>query len=193
MANEKLSGQLDSIRKRAELLISGLTPDQLTLRPDPSKWSIADCLQHLNLTAAAVQPKIAAAIEKGRRENLAGTGPFSPGPWGKLLIWIAEPPPKFRLRAPSHIAPTAGQTGSTQLMAEFMRFQDGWQKLIQDSEGLNQKKIKVESLFPGLPRLSLAAPIPWMLAHQRRHLLQAENVKRSITEQTLVAKASVQK
>ena len=74
-------------------------------------------------------------------------------------------------------------------MAEFMRFQDGWQKLIQDSEGLDQNKIKVESLFPGLPRLRLAAPIPWMLAHQRRHLLQAENVKRSITHQPLVAKA----
>lgn len=189
MANEKLSGQLDSIRKRAELLVSGLTPDQLTRRRDSAKWSIAECLQHLNLTAATVQPKIVAAIEKGKRENLTGTGPFSPGPLGKLLIWIAEPPPKFRLRTPRNIAPRAEQTGSAELIAEFMRFQDGWQMLIQDSEGLNLKKIKVESLFPGLPRLRLAAPIPWMLAHQRRHLLQAENVKRSITEKTFVAKA----
>lgn len=189
MGTEELAGQLELIRKRAELLVSGLTPDQITHRPDPAKWSIAECLQHLNLTAATVQPKIAAAVDTGRRENVTGTGPFSPGTLGKLLIWIAEPPPKFRLRAPRNIAPTAEQARSEELMAEFMRFQDGWQKLIQDSEGLNQKKIKVESLFPGVPRLRLAAPIPWMLAHQRRHLLQAENVKRSITQAPLVAKA----
>jgi DinB family protein len=182
-----LTDQLDEIRRRARDLVSGLTPDQFSRRPESEKWSIAECLQHLNLTAAAVQPKIAAAIEKGKRENV--TGPFSPGPLGKLLIWIAEPPPKFRLRAPRNIAPRADETGSAELLAEFMRFQDGWQKLIQDCEGLNQKTIKVQSLFPGLPRLRLAAPIPWMLAHQRRHLLQAENVKRNITNQPLVAKA----
>lgn len=189
MGAEELAGQLDSIRKRAQQLVSGLTPDQLTRRPHPAKWSIGECLQHMNLTAATVQPKIAAAIEKGKREKVTGTGPFSPGPLGKLLIWIAEPPPKFRLRAPRNIAPKPEQTGSPELIAEFMRFQDGWQKLIQDCEGLNQKKIKVESLFPGLPSLRLAAPIPWMLAHQRRHLLQAENVKRSIAGQPLVANA----
>lgn len=188
MIVDKLTAQVDAIRTRAQHLVCDLTPDQLTRRPAQGNWSIAECLQHLNLTAAAVQPKIAAAIEKGQRENLTGTGPFSPGPLGKLLMWMAEPPPKFRLRAPRNIAPRAEQTGSAELMAEFMRFQDGWQKLIQDSEGLNQKKIKVESLFPGLPRLRLAAPVPWMLAHQRRHLLQAENAKRNITDQRLVAK-----
>jgi len=189
MIVDELTGQLNAIRARAQQLVSDLTPDQFALRPDHTKWSIAECLQHLNLTAAAVQPKIAAAIEKGKRENVTSTGPFSPGPLGRLLMWIAEPPPKFRLRAPRNIAPHAEQTASAELMAEFMRFQDGWQKLIQDSEGLDQNKIKVESLFPDLPRLRLAAPIPWMLAHQRRHLLQAENVKRSITNQPLVAKA----
>jgi hypothetical protein len=28
--------------------------------------------------------------------------------------------------------------------------------------------------------MRLAAVLPWMMAHQRRHLLQAENVKRQI-------------
>lgn len=184
-----LTDQLDEIRRRTRDLVSGLTPDQFSRRPESEKWSIAECLQHLNLTAATVQPKIASAIETGRKENVTGTGPFSPGPLGKLLRWIAEPPPRFRLRAPRNIAPREEQTGSTELMAEFMRFQDGWQKLIQDSEGLDQNKIKVESLFPGLPRLRLAAPIPWMLAHQRRHLLQAENVKQSTADQPRAAKA----
>ena len=61
----QLEQELQEIRHRAEQLVAGLTPEQLTRRPDPAKWSIAECLAHLNLTAEFVQPKIAAAIEQG--------------------------------------------------------------------------------------------------------------------------------
>ncbi len=189
MASDELIGQLEAIRTRAQQLVSGLTTDQFTRRPKPSKWSIAECLAHLNLTAAAVQPKIAAAIEKGKKEKLTGTGPFSPGPMGKLLIWMAEPPPRFRMRAPKNIAPSVGCGDPEEVVADFMKVQDAWENLVRDCDGLDQNRVKVASLFPGLPRLRLAAPIPWLLAHQRRHLMQAENVKREITQQPSVANA----
>jgi hypothetical protein len=178
--SESLVQQVNECRSRVTQLTAGLTPEQLTRRPEPAKWSIAECLAHLNLAAAAIQPKVARAIEQGRKDNVTGDGPFSPGPLGRLLIWIAEPPPKFRMRAPKGIAPSVAQNDPAQVAAEFMRFQDGWEKLVRDSEGLDQNKLRTASPFPGLPRLRLAAPIPWMLAHQRRHLLQAENVKRQI-------------
>jgi len=174
---DRLILQVNECRRRAEQLTAGLTPEQVTRRPSPPKWSIAECLAHLNLTAAVVQPKIAWAIEQGKREDITGTGPFSPGFMGRLLIWIAEPPPKFRMPAPRRIAPGVGRSDSSQVMTDFMKVQDGWEKLIREGDGLDQHKVKVASPFPGMPRLRLAAPIPWMLAHQRRHLLQAENVK----------------
>ncbi len=182
MANDpaSLQRELNDIRRRAQELVSGLTPQQLTTRPDPSQWSIAECLSHLNLTAAVVQPKVAAAIEQGRKNNVKGTGPYAPGPMGRLLIWIAEPPPKFRIRAPKEIAPQVTHGDSSQVVADFNKVQDEWARLIRECDGLNQKKLKIASPFRGLPRLRLAAPIPWMMAHQRRHLLQAENVKRHI-------------
>jgi DinB family protein len=183
MALDELTGQLNATHARVRELVSGLSPDQLTRRPDPAKWSIAECLAHLNLTASIAQPKIAAAISHGRQANITGTGPFSPGIIGRLLIWIAEPPPKFNLRAPKYISPEIAHGDPAKVVADFQKFQDGWEKLIRDCEGLHQKRIKVPSLFPGMPRLRLAAPIPWLLAHQRRHLAQAEDVKRQITQQ----------
>lgn len=183
MVLHEITGEINAIRTRAQQLVSGLTPEHLTRRPDPAKWSIAECFQHLNRTAAAVQPKIAEAIEQGKKENITGIGPFSPGLLGRLAIWMAEPPPKFRLRAPKNIAPElAGDPSRT--IADFMKVQDGWEKLVRDCAGLDQNRITVPGLFPGLPPLRLAAPIPWMLAHQRRHLWQAENVKRQITQQS---------
>lgn len=173
---DSLLDQLQDIRCRTKDLVGGLTPEQLLQRPDPAKWSIAECLSHLNMMAATYQPFIDDAIRKGRDRKMVGEGPFSPGPMGRLLTWIAEPPPKFRLRAPKKILPQSSITDPAQVVAEFMRLQDEWQRQIQESEGLDLKRIKCGSPFPPL-RLRLAAPVPWMLAHERRHLLQAEKVK----------------
>ncbi|MGB8132047.1 MAG: hypothetical protein WCG81_19835 [Candidatus Angelobacter sp.] len=45
--------------------------------------------------------------------------------------------------------------------------------------GLDLEKIKVARRFSPF-RARLAPHSPWMMAHQRRHLLQAENVKRQV-------------
>jgi hypothetical protein len=64
-----------------------------------------------------------------------------------------------------------------QVLPDFMRAQDEWERLMREQEGLDLAKIKVGQ---GTFRIRLAAALPWMMAHQRRHLLQAENVKRQI-------------
>ena len=188
--SESLVQQVNECRSRAGQVTAGLSPEQLSQRPHPGKWSIAECITHLNLIAAVMQPRIATAIEQGRKGNITGDGPFSPGPLGRLLIWIAEPPPRFRIRAPKGIAPAVSDADPSQVIAEFMKAQDAWELLICDCKGLDQHRLKIASPFPGLPRLRLAAPIPWMLAHQRRHLWQAENVKRQIVSASSSATAS---
>lgn len=176
---ETLFDQLQDIRRRAKELASGLTQEQLVQRPDPTKWSIAECLAHLNTTATIFFPMIDAAIEQGRQRNVLGKGPYTPGPLGSLLIWIAEPPPKFRLRAPKKILPPSSIADPQKVVTEFMQLQDEWERQARELDGLNLKKIKCRNPFaPG--RLRLSAPIPWMLAHERRHLLQAEKAREAV-------------
>lgn len=186
-ANQTLDHRQDvaDIRRRARALVDGLSPEQICHRPEPSSWSIAECLAHLNLTAAVVQPKMAAVIERGKKEKVIGQGPFSPGALGRLAIWIAEPPPKFRIRAPKYIVPKVEHGDPAEVVVEFMKVQDEWERLIRESEGLDQKRLKVPSVFPRMPTMRLSAPIPWMMAHQRRHLLQAEKVKQQILSPSL--------
>ncbi|MFI5104023.1 MAG: DinB family protein, partial [Terriglobales bacterium] len=86
-SSNSLAEQLDEMRLRAEALVSGLTPAQLTKRPHPSKWSIAECIVHLNMTAALVQRLMEKAIARGKRENTLGAGPFDIGAKGRLLVW----------------------------------------------------------------------------------------------------------
>jgi DinB superfamily len=176
---EQLARDIDDIRRRTRELVAGLTPEQIAQRPDPAKWSIAECLAHLNLTAATVQRLMAAGIERGKREKLLGKAPFPLGPKGRLLIWFAEPPPKIRIRAPKNVAPPVEIPNSSQLIADFMRVQDDWARLMKDAEGIDLGRIRIGRRFSPF-RCRLSASFPWMMAHQRRHLLQAENVKKQL-------------
>ncbi len=177
---EKVNQDLEDIRSRTQQLINGLSPEQLTRRPDPGQWSIAECLVHLNLTAKSIQQIIGSAIERGKADKIVGQGPFKAGGVGRLLIWIAEPPPKFKIKAPSKILPPASIGDPSLVIAEFLRFQDEWARLVREADSLDLNKIKVKMGFPGLPPMRLAATIPWMMAHQRRHLVQAEGVRQKV-------------
>jgi hypothetical protein len=177
---DKVNHDLQDIRNRTEQLVNGLSPEQLTRRPDPGKWSIAECLIHLNLTATSMQKAIGSAIQQGKTNKIVGQGPFKAGALGRLFIWIAEPPPKFRIKAPAKILPPASIGDPSAVVAEFLRLQDEWARLVKEANGLDLNKIKAKTGFAGLPPMRLGATIPWMMAHQRRHLLQAEGVKQKI-------------
>jgi len=186
MEMTSLSAQVDDIRRRAEALVDSLGAEQLTQRPDPGKWSIAECLAHLNITANVVQPLIAMAIQRGKNAKRFGTGPFPLGFRGKMLIWIATPPPKFRIRAPQSVAPPVTIANPTQLLPEFLTLQDEWQRLWNGAEGLDMGRINIgRRLSPFYCHLS--AVFPWMMAHQQRHLLQAEKVKAQLGAKSAVA------
>jgi uncharacterized damage-inducible protein DinB len=174
---QSTSRDIADSRRRAHALIDALSADQLMQRPDPGKWSIAECLAHLNMTAVTVQGFMAQRIKQGKEEKKFGSGPFSIGPKGRLMVWIAEPPPKFRIRAPKRVRPPATIDDPLRVLPQFLNAQDEWERLMHEQEGLNLAKIKVGQ---GAFRVRLAAALPWMMAHQRRHLLQAENVKRQI-------------
>ncbi len=186
---DRCAQEVQEARQRAEALPIGLTPEQLIAQPEPGKWSVAECILHLNATAAVMQRLMENAMAQGRQEKKLGTGPFGIGLKGRLLVWIAEPPPKFRIPAPPHLRPPARIDDPERLLPDFLKAQDEWERLIRESAGLSLSKIKVGKRFSPF-RARLAAGFPWMMAHQRRHLLQAENVKRQILSAAPIAVAS---
>jgi hypothetical protein len=183
---DQCAREIQEARQRAEIIVRDLSSDELTRQPEAGKWSIAECILHLNATAAVVQPLMEKAIVRARQDKKVGAGPFDIGLKGRLLVWIAEPPPKFRIRAPKNVRPSAAIDDPGKLLPDFMKAQDEWERLIRESAGLDLAKIKVGPFFSPL-RQRLAASFPWMMAHQRRHLLQAENVKRQIFSAASIA------
>jgi hypothetical protein len=176
---QEFSKQVNDCRRRAGLLAADLTSQQLLQRPDPAKWSVADCLSHLTVTGSLVQKIARKDIANARQNNVFGKGPFSTGPRGRVLIWVAEPPPKFRIPAPKGLVPRIAGDGD-KVLEDFMAVQDGWESLLRDAEGLDLYRIKIGKLLSPF-RCRLSGGLLWMMAHQRRHLCQAENVKNRLT------------
>jgi hypothetical protein len=189
LRSQSLHEQIQEARQRAEALLVGLTPEQFTTQPEAGKWSVAECILHLNVTASVIQRLMESAMAQGRQDKKLGPGPFRIGLKGRLLIWIAEPPPKFRIPAPPHLRPPARIDDPERLLPDFLKAQDEWERLMRESAGLSLSKINVGKRFSPF-RAKLAAGFPWMMAHQRRHLLQAENVKRQILSAAPMAAAS---
>jgi DinB family protein len=177
--SNRCTNEINEARRRAEAVVLGLTPEQFTTQPEAGKWSVAECILHLNVTARVMQSLMEDAIAQAKRDNQLGIGPFSVGAKGRLLIWIAEPPPKFRIPAPPHLRPPAQIDNPFKLLPNFLKAQDEWERLIRESASLDLSKIKVGKPFSPF-RARFAAALPWMMAHQRRHLLQAEIAKRQI-------------
>jgi DinB superfamily len=187
--SNRCAQEINEARRRAEAVVLGLTPEQFTMQPEAGKWSVAECILHLNVTARVMQSLMEGAIAQARRDNKVGRGSFKVGAKGRLLIWIAEPPPKFRIPAPPHLRPPAQIDNPLKLLPDFMKAQDEWERLIRESAGLDLSKIKVGKLFSPF-RARFTAALPWMMAHQRRHLSQAENVKRQIFSAAPIAATS---
>jgi hypothetical protein len=187
--SDRCAQEIQEARQRAEALLVGLTPEQFTIQPEAGKWSVAECILHLNVTASVMQRLMESAMAQGRQDKKLDPGPFHIGLKGRLLIWIAEPPPKFRIPAPPHLRPPARIDDPESLLPDFLKAQDKWERLMRESAGLSLSKIKAGKPFSPF-RATLAAGFPWMMAHQRRHLLQAENVKRQILSAAPIAATS---
>jgi len=55
---EDLRRQIDGIVSDAQKLTAGISDRQFNWQPEPGRWSIAQCLVHLNLAGAILAPRI---------------------------------------------------------------------------------------------------------------------------------------
>ena len=167
-------------RERLRQICAGVTDEVWAAGSIEGGWSIAECVVHLNLTTDAYLPKIDDAITEGQRRGLAGSGPFSRGLMGALLIWWLEPPYKRGTKTAPAFAPSDVPT-----MAETLEMFDQRQQQLQirvdRASGLALDKLKVVSAFDGRITYNLYATLAILAAHQRRHLWQAEQVRAQVS------------
>ena len=174
---ETIASETVKINREAEQLVEGLTEQQLNWKPDASQWSIAQCLDHLAVTARAWEQILTEAIARGRQKYPVAAPPrYSPSMVGGWLIDNAGPELKRKFRAPKVFRPTDSSKIQDSLQS-FIESQNRFLEFVNNSRGLDYNKTRLRSPVTPLMRYSLADAFVVVVVHDQRHLAQARRVR----------------
>lgn len=168
--------QIHCVREDAEMLVEGISDTRFNWKPSPEKWSIAQCLDHLNSGWGAL-PKLDRVIAAAGEQGVRSGGPYRHPLLGKLYLRFTEPPPMIRVPAPRRFRP-APERSISDVVPRFLQLQREILTRIESADGLDLGRIRLSSPISRRFRISLGQWFGFLAAHERRHLWQAWQVRR---------------
>jgi hypothetical protein len=170
------SGQFESIKADVADLTAGLDKAQFNWRPSTGRWSVAECIVHLNATAELIIPPLSRKIERARERKMFSEGPFRRTLFSQFFLSFVEPPYRMKIPGPRNLLP-AQEAQPLYIVQEFIALQDRIITAMSEAQGLDLGGMKMNSPFNRPVRLTLAEWFLFLAVHERRHLWQARNVR----------------
>jgi hypothetical protein len=172
---EAVIDEFKAAQARLHHLARAVPESAWSLRPDPARWSMAECVEHLNLTAEAYLPLLRAALGRGRRPGGSPPKRYRRDPLGWFMWRLAGPPVRYRTKTIAAFIPAAAVPLS-QLLSEFDRLQAEQIGLVVLADGLKLGSLWITSPFDRRVRYNAYSCLTILPRHQHRHLWQAEQI-----------------
>jgi len=167
--------QVDASKAWFDRRVLPLSIEQLRWRPGLRHWSIAECLDHLNLMLDLYLPKIDDAIARGARQGSRRAGCSLYDPAELAALELLEPPVRIPACAPCALMP-APAVDPDWLVDHFRQTRDRYADAVRRAYGLDLPRVRIKDpLTP--PIASLGGVLALIAAHDRRHMWQAERVR----------------
>jgi hypothetical protein len=177
---EAMIEEIDAIKAEGRAVAADLTDTQLNWHPGPDRWSVAECVAHLNVSVRHTLPAFDRAIADARAKGKTAAGPFTYGWFSRWMVGSMEPPPKRRMGTFKIFSLPAGATyRGAELITEFLSVRDQLAERVRQSDGLDLARVRVVSPVNRLLRMPLGAYLAFVITHDRRHLWQARQVRSS--------------
>lgn len=157
-------------------LVVGLTGAQANWRPEPGRWSVAQCLDHVRIVTEEVLPGLEGAIAEAREEGKMATGPFRYGLIGRWFLAGQDPRRRRRIRTLRLYEPGRSEIELAAAVGRFEAVQSAFADVLTSADGTDLGRVTVPS--PAQPLLRLPVGI-WLQAlprHTLRHLRQAQEI-----------------
>lgn len=162
-------------RGQVDALVASLDDATFGTRPSPDRWSVGECLEHLTLINSIYLDAIDDAVARARGRGIVRAADRRAGRHGWLgdaFVRSLEPPPRIRAGAFKPTLPKRRER--TEVVPDFIVQQDRLIATIVDTRDLDYARVRLRSPFFKLLRLSLGQAFGAMIAHNRRHIWQAE-------------------
>ena len=159
-----------------------LEEEQLTWKSAPDKWNVLQCLEHLNLTSQYYIPQMQAAIRQAIAAGQSPTTNFKRGFIGNKMTTGMKPKmdgtiPNRTRTFKNYNPNNLRSSQNTQVVFEaFLKHHQDFLDLIEEASKVNLNKVKVKSLLGSILKFKLGDAIEFLIAHEKRHIVQAQNV-----------------
>lgn len=168
--------QLTAITQEVHQLTTDLSAAQWHWSPVPHEWSIAQCLDHLNVTNGLLLPRFQQAIEQAQTQELYSEAAFYPNWLERWFIRSLSPDATIKPSAPRMYVP-ADHPESPTVLPRFLAIQEQLIQCVETANGLDLQRVKVVSPVTRLLRLSLGTWFAATVAHEWNHVRQAQAVQ----------------
>lgn len=176
---EAVAEEFARARARFAALESRVRDEEWNARPGADEWSVAECIAHLNLSAAAMLPRVRQAFNEARTLSPVGERRYRGAVFGRILAAMVGPVPIVlgiklgRTRTAAAFVP-GSNLPRQQVASEFRHWNAEEAALVREAEGLQVDRTLMESPFVKGARYDGFSAL-WILArHEHRHLQQAE-------------------
>ncbi|TAJ49615.1 MAG: DinB family protein [Chitinophagaceae bacterium] len=174
---DSLIDQTDAFLNKAVSEWQMLPHHQFGYKPSPEKWSANQCLMHLNSYGRYYLPLMEQAINKAIREKQQPAVRFTAGWLGnyftQMMLPKADGIPAKKMSAPKDHTPQTNNDSYT-VIAEFIEQQEKLLQLLRRSKQADLNKIRIPISIAKFIKLKLGDTFLFLIAHNYRHILQAE-------------------
>lgn len=178
---EEVEAEFDEATKRAWELVKSTDPRFFTVRPHPGSWSAAECLAHLSISTEMFLPVLRKSIDEGMAKALKSKRKPAMDVVGRVMRWFLEPPIRSRVQTTAPLVPKSIRA-KAEAFGEFSSLQSKLIDLLHEADGLDLRKIRLVSPFDRRVKYNLYSAFRIIVAHQRRHLWQAEKAVADVKE-----------
>jgi hypothetical protein len=165
---ERWQASFDSNTARL-LCIGENHPGKLgSIRPFPGAWSVAECVEHLAITADAFLPIWTEAMS-AQDHHFGSEYPF----WWRWFLAGIENPARMRSSTPSSFVPPSN-ISLENVLERYMELRSQVRSVANEMYASDIGGIKIQSPFASWMKYPLDFSFDLWLAHESRHLFQAE-------------------
>jgi DinB superfamily len=183
MAVFNRQGLITELLDRTELIRAGsatflrLTDEQLGFSPAPDCWSIAEVFVHLNLSNQIyirhILPRVTLAPDTSVNEFRSGWL----GDWAYEKIVPRSDGTVFKMRSTRSVIPIKPKDEPKEALHSFHRTCDELDDILRHSSTKDLRRIRIPFHFIPLLHFGLGETLRFLIAHNERHLLQAQRLQ----------------
>ncbi|GGF04478.1 DinB family protein [Hymenobacter cavernae] len=178
----QLQAAVRQLQAQAETELAPLDDFTLNFKPSPERWSVLECLEHLNRYSRYYNPAIAKALQQVPTQAQNASVRYS---WlGRKSITLVQSDNGKQYKTVKHMNPVGGNLGR-EVLTEFREHQAQLLTLLDAAQcaDLNKKVVPVE--FFRLLKLGTGEALEFVVRHQQRHMQQALRTKQQATSARL--------